>query len=102
MSSKQGKALVDEATSALDSENESAVAAALTDDDTPRTRVIVAHRLSSIRAADRVIFLDEGRVVEDGTIDDLLAADGRFAAFWRQQHAASAWRLGTSTAEEPV
>ncbi|MGO1543730.1 MAG: ABC transporter ATP-binding protein [Gulosibacter sp.] len=86
--------LVDEATSALDSENEVAVAAALADDPTPRTRVIVAHRLSSIRAADRVLFLDSGRVVEDGTIAELLAAGGRFADFWNQQHAAGAWRLG--------
>lgn len=86
--------LVDEATSALDTENETAVAAALTGDPVPRTRVIVAHRLSSIRAADRVIFLDDGRVIEDGTIPELLAADGRFAEFWRQQDAASAWRLG--------
>lgn len=86
--------LVDEATSALDAENEAAVAAALADDPRPRTRVIVAHRLSSIRAADRVVFLEDGRVVEDGTIDGLLAAGGRFAEFWRQQDAASAWRLG--------
>lgn len=86
--------LVDEATSALDTENEAAVAAALTDDSTPRTRIIVAHRLSSIRAADRVIFLDAGRVVEDGSIPDLLAADGRFAEFWHRQDAASTWRLG--------
>lgn len=86
--------LVDEATSALDAENEAAVSAALADDPTPRTRVIVAHRLSSIRAADRVVFLDGGRIVEDGSPEELLAAGGRFAEFWRQQHAASAWRLG--------
>lgn len=86
--------LVDEATSALDTENEAAVAAALADDPVPRTRVIVAHRLSSIRAADRVVFVDDGRILEDGTIDELLAADGRFAEFWRQQDAAGAWRLG--------
>ncbi|PIJ10083.1 iron ABC transporter permease, partial [Leucobacter sp. OLES1] len=77
--------LVDEATSALDAENEAAVAAALADDPTPRTRVIVAHRLSSIRAADRVVFLDGGRIVEDGSPEELLAAGGRFAEFWRQQ-----------------
>lgn len=88
--------LVDEATSALDTENEAAVAAALSGDATPRTRVIVAHRLSSIRAADRVVFLEAGRIVEDGTIDELLAAEGRFAEFWRQQDAAGAWRLGAA------
>lgn len=90
--------LVDEATSALDTENEAAVSAALTDDPMSRTRVIVAHRLSSIRAADRVVFLDDGRIVEDGTIDELLASGGRFAEFWQQQDAASAWRLSAPTA----
>ncbi|MGN5237190.1 ABC transporter ATP-binding protein [Rhodococcus sp. SJ-3] len=85
--------LVDEATSALDTENETAVVQALTADPTPRTRVIVAHRLASIRTADRVVFLERGKVVEDGTVDDLLAAGGRFAEFWRQRDVASGWRL---------
>ncbi|ROR96274.1 ATP-binding cassette subfamily B protein IrtB [Salana multivorans] len=88
--------LLDEATSALDTENDAAVTAALTDDPTPRTRVIVAHRLSSIRAADRVVLLEDGRVTEDGTVEELLAAGGRFAEFWRQQDAASGWRLAES------
>ncbi len=87
--------LVDEATSALDTENESAVVDALTADLRPRTRVIVAHRLASIRHADRVLFVDDGRIVEDGTIDDLLAAGGRFAEFWTQQHAAAEWQIAT-------
>ncbi|GAA4208488.1 ABC transporter ATP-binding protein [Streptosporangium oxazolinicum] len=85
--------LVDEATSALDTENEAAVVRALADDRIPRTRVISAHRLSSIRHADRVIFLEDGRVVEDGTVDDLLAAGGRFTDFWRQQEQAAGWRI---------
>lgn len=87
--------LVDEATSALDTENEVAVVDALTADPQSRTRVIVAHRLASIRHADRVLFLDNGRVVEDGSIDELLAAGGRFAEFWRQQHEAKEWRIAT-------
>ena len=87
--------LVDEATSALDTENEAAVVAALTADPVPRTRVIVAHRLASIRAADRVVFLDGGRIVEDGAVEELLAAGGRFAEFWRQQDAAAGWRMTT-------
>jgi ATP-binding cassette subfamily B protein IrtB len=86
--------LVDEATSALDTENEAAVTAALVGDPVSRTRVIVAHRLSSIRAADRVVFLEDGRIIEDGTVDGLIAAGGRFAEFWRQQDTASGWRLG--------
>jgi ATP-binding cassette, subfamily B, bacterial IrtB/YbtQ len=85
--------LVDEATSALDTENEAAVVDALTADPRPRTRVIVAHRLASIRHADRVLFLDTGNIVEDGTVDELLTAGGRFDEFWRQQRDAAEWRI---------
>ena len=85
--------LVDEATSALDNENEVAVVEALTADPHAHTRVIVAHRLASIRRADRVLFVENGRVVEDGGVDELLAAGGRFSEFWRQQHEAADWRI---------
>jgi ATP-binding cassette subfamily B protein IrtB len=85
--------LVDEATSALDTENEAAVVDALTADPRSRTRVIVAHRLAGIRHADRVLFLDDGRVVEDGPVDELLSAGGRFHGFWRQQQEAAEWRI---------
>lgn len=91
--------LVDEATSALDTENEAAVVDALTADARPRTRVIVAHRLASIRHADRVLFLEGGRVVEDGAVDELLSDDGRwhrFREFWNQQRAAADWQLSTT------
>lgn len=83
--------LVDEATSALDNENETAIVEALT--ERSRTRVIIAHRLASIRHADRVLFVDDGRIVEDGTIDELRAAGGRFDEFWRQQHDAAGWQI---------
>jgi ATP-binding cassette subfamily B protein IrtB len=88
--------LVDEATSALDTENEAAVVDALTADPQPRTRVIVAHRLASIRHADRVLFLDAGRIVEDGTVEELLTAGGRFEDFWHQQRDAADWRIQVS------
>ncbi len=81
--------LVDEATSALDNDNERAVAAALVNDPIVRTRVIVAHRLSSIREADRVLFLENGAIVEDGTVDELLRLGGRFATFWKHQELAA-------------
>ncbi|MEE6175621.1 ABC transporter ATP-binding protein [Mycobacterium sp. 050134] len=85
--------LVDEATSALDTENEAAVVDALTLGPRSRTQVIVAHRLASIRHADRVLFLDGGRVVEDGAVDELLGKGGRFSEFWRQQRDAAEWRI---------
>ncbi|MDD7814871.1 ABC transporter ATP-binding protein [Mycobacterium sp. CSUR Q5927] len=87
--------LVDEATSALDTENEAAVVDALSAELRPRTRVIVAHRLASIAQADRVLFLDDGQIVEDGTIEELRSAGGRFDEFWRQQHDAAGWRIST-------
>jgi len=49
--------------------------------------------LASIRHADRVLFLDAGAIVEDGTVDDLLTAGGRFHDFWRQQRDAADWRI---------
>lgn len=85
--------LIDEATSALDNENERAVVDALSADATARTRVIVAHRRAGIRRTDRVVVLDDGRVVESGTPDELRSADGPFARFWNAQDSAAAWKL---------
>ncbi|MGO1661343.1 MAG: ABC transporter ATP-binding protein [Canibacter sp.] len=85
--------LVDEATSSLDHENEAAISAVLTHDAQLRTRVIVAHRLASIQRADQVLFVEAGRVVESGTVQELLAAQSRFAEFWRQQNLSSEWKL---------
>lgn len=90
-----GVLLVDEATSALDTENEAAVVDALAEDPQGRTRVVVAHRLSTIAAADRVVFLEDGRVVEEGSVPELLALEGRFAQFWQQQDLAAGWHVAS-------
>ncbi|WP_280234090.1 ABC transporter ATP-binding protein [Nocardia cyriacigeorgica] len=90
--------LVDEGTSALDTENEAAVVTAITDDPQRRTRVVVTHRLSTIAGADRVLFLEGGRIVEDGTVEQLRAAQGRFAEFWAHQHEAADWRITSDPA----
>ncbi|TCO33424.1 ATP-binding cassette subfamily B protein [Kribbella steppae] len=74
--------LLDEVTSALDPLNEAAVHEALDHLMTGRTVVMVAHRLGTIQRADHVVFLDAGRIVEQGSHDDLLRHDGRYAAFW--------------------
>lgn len=86
--------LVDEATSALDTENEAAITASIAEDPTPRTRIIVAHRLGSIQHADQVVFLDRGHIIETGTLRERLAAGGRLATFWQQQHDVADWQLG--------
>ncbi|MGO1307616.1 MAG: ATP-binding cassette domain-containing protein, partial [Microbacterium gubbeenense] len=71
--------LLDEATSALDPESEALVKGALDRLMTGRTTLIVAHRLSTIRRADRIIVLERGEVVEQGAHADLLRAGGRYA-----------------------
>ena len=69
--------MLDEATSALDNVTQKHVSDAL--DGLKCTRIVVAHRLSTIRHADRIIMLDKGRIVEDGSYDELLARGGKFA-----------------------
>jgi ABC-type multidrug transport system fused ATPase/permease subunit len=75
--------IFDEATSALDNITQRQVSDALGALDC--TRVVVAHRLSTIRNCDRVLVLDGGRIVEDGTYDDLLAQNGVFAELVERQ-----------------
>jgi ATP-binding cassette subfamily C protein len=75
--------ICDEATSALDNRTQAIVTKSL--DQLNATRIVVAHRLSTIRNADRIIVLDEGRVAESGTFDELLENDGLFAAMVKRQ-----------------
>ncbi|GAA1214730.1 ABC transporter ATP-binding protein [Pseudonocardia alaniniphila] len=75
--------LLDEVTSALDPVNESAVHDGIERLMAGRTVVMVAHRMRTVRRADRVVFLDGGRIVEEGSHDELLVRGGRYADYWR-------------------
>jgi len=77
--------LLDEATSALDPESEELVKDALGRLMKGRTTLVVAHRLSTIREADRIVVLEQGRIVEQGSHDELLAKKGRYAALHATQ-----------------
>ena len=77
--------LLDEATSALDAESERAVQAAVEDLSADRTTLIVAHRLSTVKKADRIVVLEHGRIVDTGTHDALVAKGGLYARLARLQ-----------------
>jgi len=77
--------VLDEATSALDSEVESAIQATLFGLMRGKTVIAIAHRLSTIAQMDRIVVLDQGRVVQDGSHDELLAAGGIYADLWARQ-----------------
>lgn len=77
--------VLDEATSAVDNETEAAIQRSLAHVTKGRTSVVIAHRLSTVRDADRIWVLEDGRVVEAGTHDELVASGGLYAALWRVQ-----------------
>ena len=77
--------VLDEATSALDSESEALVQDALENLMQGRTSIVVAHRLSTVAALDRIVVLADGEIVEDGTHAELAAAGGEYAALWSRQ-----------------
>ncbi|MGE5653675.1 MAG: ABC transporter ATP-binding protein [Bacillota bacterium] len=88
--------LLDEATSALDTESEARVQAAIETLRHGRTTVIVAHRLSTIQSVDRIIVIDQGKVVQEGRHDDLITAGGLYASLYREQLPRSATALAAA------
>ena len=93
--------ILDEATSSLDNESERLVQEALSRLMEGRTTVVVAHRLSTIRGADRVAVLDDGWLLELGTHDELLAMDGLYAHLWRLQASERTSEAPAEATDEP-
>jgi ABC-type multidrug transport system fused ATPase/permease subunit len=89
--------ILDEATAHLDSTSEAAVQEALAVALSGRTALVIAHRLSTVRAADAILVVEDGRIVERGTHDELLAAGGRYAELHRTQ-----FEGGTEAELEPL
>ena len=77
--------VLDEATSSLDSVTERLIQEAMEEAAKGRTSIVIAHRLSTIRHADKIVVLEAGRVAEEGTLESLLAKQGRFFEYWSAQ-----------------
>ena len=77
--------ILDEATAAVDNETEAAIQRSLDRLTADRTTLVIAHRLSTVRHADRIVVLEQGRLVESGRHDDLMARGGAYASLWRVQ-----------------
>jgi len=77
--------ILDEATAHADPHSEAEIQTALSEVSAERTVLVIAHRLHTITGADQILVLDDGRLVESGDHEELLAADGRYAALWRTQ-----------------
>ena len=88
--------ILDDATSALDSESESLVQEALERAMENRTTIIIAHRLSTVYRANRILFLEKGDIAESGTHAELLARHGRYASFYAQQVKGASSPIGTT------
>jgi subfamily B ATP-binding cassette protein MsbA len=77
--------ILDEATSALDSATEKKVQAAIDEMQKNRTTIIIAHRLSTVQKADKIIVLRQGEVIEQGSHQELLSANGEYASLYKHQ-----------------
>lgn len=83
----------DEATSGCDAENEFYINKAITEISKNKTVILVAHRLNTVVNADKIIVMDKGKIVEQGTHSDLVESNGAYANMWEQYQGASDWRL---------
>ena len=93
--------VLDEATAHLDSESEAAVQRALATALAGRTSIVIAHRLSTVRDADQILVIDDGRIVERGQHEQLLAAEGLYADLYRTQFASQQLASQQFAADEP-
>lgn len=86
--------ILDEATAFADAENEHQIQLAFEKLTKGKTVLIIAHRLSTIQNADLILVFDEGKIIERGTHDSLLSANGKYASMWKDYQTSIAWKVG--------
>lgn len=86
--------ILDEATSSVDPENEHELLAAIRELTRNKTLVSIAHRLTTVRDADQILVIDDGKIVQKGSHMELMGQKGIYQRFWKQREAAIGWRLG--------
>jgi ATP-binding cassette subfamily B protein len=94
--------VLDEATAFADPENESKIQAGLSELIKGKTVIIIAHRLSSVREADQILVVDEGRIVERGRHNELIDRDGLYRRMWRAHIDADSWTIAAEKASKAV
>ena len=87
--------VLDEATAFADPENETKIQKALKNLTRNKTVIMIAHRLSTVVSADRILVLENGKLIEDGKHDELLNKAGKYAQMWKEYNQAVSWKLGT-------
>ena len=90
--------ILDEATAFADPDNEAKVQAAFSVLAKGKTVLMIAHRLSTVISADRIMVIKDGKIVDTGTHDQLMENDGLYAEMWRQYNKAAKWKVGVSNA----
>jgi ATP-binding cassette subfamily B protein len=94
--------VLDEATAFADPENEQKIQQAFEELMKNKTVIIIAHRLSTVRGADKIVVIDKGRLVEEGKHDTLINAAGRYSRMWQQYSGAMNWSLAKTAQKEEV